>query len=343
VYFKGNAPRIDIGARPSGAYFGEKWYDAGDQQQRLTVHIDPKTEGWIAPGRTGAPEKWPLEFGWMQAYPVKADVSSWAATIPSGIVAVVAEIAGDSTSVPETWSANFPQYAEKFGADFAASLLKPTGKTDASGNALKVWHDYVAGTDPTDVDDVFRATIEIVNGSPVISWSPVLPAAETAKRVYAVYGRKSILSAEWEVVADGHAADYNWLKRHAGYWLGVALAAVDDFQVFGVLFRVGNFGGVFRLPFLVLSVELLGLAAQLRDFICCLAQFVTGGRADSPCFCLKCEKLFVGFCGGMDIWAFALKRGFVYELGLEGLGFSCQLIVFVEAFLLLGREVPVGA
>lgn len=212
VYFRGNAPRLDVGTRPSGAYFGEKWYDAGDQQQRFTVHIDPTTEGWVAPGRTGAPEKWPLEFGWMQAYPVKADVSSGAVAMPSGIVAVVAEIGGDATAVPEAWVTNFPQYVAKFGADFASSLLKPTGKTDSSGNALKVWHDYVAGTDPTDLDDVFRATIEIVEGVPVVSWSPVLSAEEAAKRTYTVYGRKSILSTAWEAVPAGHAADYNFFK-----------------------------------------------------------------------------------------------------------------------------------
>jgi len=73
VYFKGNAPRLDVGARPDlgKAYFGEKLYNAGNPQRRPTFHIDPTTIGWLGQGRTGAPEKWPLELGWMQAYPVK--------------------------------------------------------------------------------------------------------------------------------------------------------------------------------------------------------------------------------------------------------------------------------
>ncbi len=75
VHFKGNAPHLDWGARPAKGYLGEKWYDAGDQRPRFTVHIDPSTEGWRAPGRKGAPEKWPLEFGWSEAYPVEADES----------------------------------------------------------------------------------------------------------------------------------------------------------------------------------------------------------------------------------------------------------------------------
>lgn len=74
VYFKGDAPRLDMSVRSERAYFGEKWY--WNEVPRFTVHIDPNTEGWIAPGKKGAPEKWPLEFGWMQAYPVKADVPS---------------------------------------------------------------------------------------------------------------------------------------------------------------------------------------------------------------------------------------------------------------------------
>ena len=47
-------------------------------------------------------------------------------------------------------------FMAKFGSDFAASLTKPTGKKDPAGNPLQVWQDYVAGADPTDVDDVIR-------------------------------------------------------------------------------------------------------------------------------------------------------------------------------------------
>jgi hypothetical protein len=61
-------------------------------------------------------------------------------------------------------------FIAKFGADFAASITKKTGKKDVDGNDLLVWHDYVAGTDPTDINSTFKAIIEMQDGKPVISW-----------------------------------------------------------------------------------------------------------------------------------------------------------------------------
>ena len=125
---------------------------------------------------------------------------------------VITEITGGSTAVPDTWPAQFPSYTTKFGSDFTASLTKPTGKRDAAGNDLQVWQDYVAGTDPTDVNDLFRAEIRIVNGAPVVSWSPVLSAAEAARRTYTIYGRQNLLSGEWTVIPSGQEASYNFFK-----------------------------------------------------------------------------------------------------------------------------------
>ena len=39
-------------------------------------------------------------------------------------------------------------------------------KTDASGAALPVWHDYVAGTDPTNTLSKFTTKIEMKAGEP---------------------------------------------------------------------------------------------------------------------------------------------------------------------------------
>jgi len=127
-------------------------------------------------------------------------------------VVVVTEITGGSTSVPDTWPSRFPSYTAKFGSDFTASLTKPTGKKDAAGNDLQVWQDYVAGTDPTDVNDVFRATITVSGNTPVVSWTPVLPAAEAAKRTYTILGRQSLLTGDWTVVPSGQEANYNFFK-----------------------------------------------------------------------------------------------------------------------------------
>ena len=50
----------------------------------------------------------------------------------------------------------------------------------------------MAGTDPTDPKSQFTAKIEMVDGDPVVIWSPKLSEAEAAKRVYTTYGRKML-------------------------------------------------------------------------------------------------------------------------------------------------------
>jgi len=157
------------------------------------------------------PDKWPTDYGYLQAHETVAEDGGPSAPA-AGFVTVITEIKGGAVAVPETWTQQFPQYKEKFGSDFAASLLKPTGKKGPTGENLVVWQDYVAGTDPTKVDDVFTAKIEIVDNAPVISYSPVLSAAETAKRKYTVYGRSSLYGGDWSVVAPGTASNYNFFK-----------------------------------------------------------------------------------------------------------------------------------
>ena len=85
-------------------------------------------------------------------------------------------------------------FIEQFGDDFASALLKKTGKRDSAGNELCVWHDYVAGTDPTDADSVFRARIEMVDGKPVVSWDPDLNS-DGEERVYLVHGKEHLMDS----------------------------------------------------------------------------------------------------------------------------------------------------
>ena len=104
---------------------------------------------------------------------------------------------GEAQVLPMAWPNQYPQFATKFGTDPVAAMSKTTGKRDAEGRDLTVWHDYVAGTDPTDVSDVFRAKIEMVDGQPVVSWEPNLNETETL-RTYRVYGSPSLGDdAEW--------------------------------------------------------------------------------------------------------------------------------------------------
>ena len=212
VYFEGNAPRLVIPSMADKSGLGEMIFRNYGYYERFKVHIRKDTYGWIAPYVKGVPEKWPVDFGYMQAHETVAEEGGGTQAEETGFVAIITEIKGGAVAVPETWTTQFPSYTAKFGADFTASLTKPTGKKDAAGNPLQVWQDYVAGTDPTDINDLFRAEIRIVNNSPVVSWSPVLPAAEAAKRVYTIYGRTSLLSGDWTLVPSGQEANYNFFK-----------------------------------------------------------------------------------------------------------------------------------
>ncbi|MBR6586979.1 MAG: InlB B-repeat-containing protein [Kiritimatiellae bacterium] len=54
-----------------------------------------------------------------------------------------------------------------------------------------MWHDYVAGTDPTDINSTFKAKIEMQDGKPVVSWEPNLNSVGE-ERVYTVHGKETL-------------------------------------------------------------------------------------------------------------------------------------------------------
>ena len=78
---------------------------------------------------------------------------------------------------------------------------------------MMVWQDFVAGTDPTDPESKFTASITFDKdtGKPVISWSPELTAAEAAKRTYKKYGKVKLTDANWTEIVDNDE-DYNFFK-----------------------------------------------------------------------------------------------------------------------------------
>lgn len=121
--------------------------------------------------------------------------------VPVAVVVPAEVTGGKEIVVDESWPMSLDAqfgagtraaFVEKFGSDLSAALLKPTGKKNAAGEDMYVWQDYVAGTDPTDPKSQFTAKIEMVDGKPVVVWSPKLSDAEAAKRVYTTYGRKTL-------------------------------------------------------------------------------------------------------------------------------------------------------
>ena len=101
-------------------------------------------------------------------------------------------------SVPKTWVDEYGLLPNGGTDDeYEAALKAPSGKFTASGEPLCRWHDYVAGTDPTDVNDLFRITaIEVVDGMVSLSWSPDLRNADPP-REYQVLGKESLIFGDW--------------------------------------------------------------------------------------------------------------------------------------------------
>ena len=44
---------------------------------------------------------------------------------------------------------------------------------------------------------MFTATITIVDGAPVVEWSPKLSAGEKARRIYTIYGKTNLTDRAW--------------------------------------------------------------------------------------------------------------------------------------------------
>ena len=132
----------------------------------------------------------------------------------TGLVNVIAEVlAGGPVAISSAWAEQYEGFAAKFGSDFTAALTKPTGKRDGAGNAMLVWQDYVAGTDPTKEEDVFTASITFDgDGKPVISYTPELSAMEAAKRTYRTFGKVKLNDKDWIEIAEGEEDNYNFFK-----------------------------------------------------------------------------------------------------------------------------------
>ena len=73
VYFLGNAPRLEVVGLTDKSYLGESIFRQWGYYSRFKVHINKNTYGWISPYEKGVPEKWPVDFGYMQAHVTVAE------------------------------------------------------------------------------------------------------------------------------------------------------------------------------------------------------------------------------------------------------------------------------
>ena len=128
------------------------------------------------------------------------------ATNATGIVNIIAEVtASNAVAIAQDWAAQYPGFEAAFGTDFTAALTMETGKRDGAGRPLRVWQDYVAGTDPTDPASLFAASIvhDAQTGDMIVSCTPELAPAEAAKRRYSVYGKASLTDPGWTLLGTG--------------------------------------------------------------------------------------------------------------------------------------------
>ena len=77
---------------------------------------------------------------------------------PAGVVITPTD-GGASLEIPDEWFEKY--YPNATASERQAIAEGAGGKTDASGAAMLVWHDYVAGTDPTNALSKFTAKIEM--------------------------------------------------------------------------------------------------------------------------------------------------------------------------------------
>ena len=96
--------------------------------------------------------------------------------------------------VPYVWlRGHFPHTPDEYDAYESAA------KEDAANGLNKVWECYVAGLNPTNATDVFRAEISIgADGAPIIGWEPDLNEGGTKnERVYTVEGKEYLTDKSW--------------------------------------------------------------------------------------------------------------------------------------------------
>ena len=117
--------------------------------------------------------------------------------------------AGDATTttpvpVPYAW---LDAYVGRFGGgDYEAAAHAP------GANGVALWESYVAGLDPADAASRFTVSIALgADGTPVVTWSPDLRAAEPP-RAYTVYGKPTLGAAAWTPVTDANRAAMRFFK-----------------------------------------------------------------------------------------------------------------------------------
>lgn len=114
--------------------------------------------------------------------------------------------------IPYDWLSSYGFGVE---TDFETAAGLKLGKVDGSGRPMTVLDDYIAGTNPTNLNSKLTSLIHFdEQGNPKISWTPDLNqgAGKIGVRRYRVYGATSLVDPAWIEVQEGEERNYRFFK-----------------------------------------------------------------------------------------------------------------------------------
>ncbi len=207
---------------------------AGLDSLVVTVRVDVATASWTPKISEGADGVWVFLMsgedsvegdGTFELYVASAgegDALPRTATVTVGNASlrivqdygVTIANGGAQFVIPTSWFEKYPALGGTTPEEWQKIAEEAGVKTDASGVALPVWHDYVAGTDPTDAASRFTAGVAFEDGKPVVSWSPALngEGVREGVRTYRVWGKANLTDATWSEVAPDGESDYRFFR-----------------------------------------------------------------------------------------------------------------------------------
>ena len=90
-----------------------------------------------------------------------------------------------------------PVYVDAY-LRMAGTWILDVFAADDAGASLMAWYDYLVGTAPEEQDDVFTASIDFVDGEPVVTWTPDLNEGGLRHlRNYIVEGKTNLTDSAW--------------------------------------------------------------------------------------------------------------------------------------------------